>query len=68
MPIMDHTLQVGDAVRLVAGRHNGHVARLVEVGDATSSRHTVHCLEHPGPDGETLRVSKAHVQRDSDLR
>jgi ribosomal protein L24 len=64
MAIMDHTLQVGDAVRVIAGPHRGHSARVVELGDATASRHTVRCLSHGQPDGETLRVSKVHVQRD----
>jgi hypothetical protein len=52
MPVTDHTLQVGDDVRLIAG------ALLVQLGDDTSSRHTVAC-----EDGQTVRISKAHVQR-----
>ncbi|GAA4359123.1 hypothetical protein GCM10023145_32530 [Angustibacter luteus] len=58
MPVTDHTLEVGDDVHLIAGAHRGHRAQLLQVGDDTSSRHTVRC-----EDGDTLRVSKAHVQR-----
>ena len=62
MPVMDHTLQVGDAVQVIAGPHRGHQATVLALGDATSSRHTVRCLDHD-VDGEVLRVSKVHVQR-----
>ncbi|WP_426566434.1 hypothetical protein ACPPVT_07760 [Angustibacter sp. McL0619] len=58
MAVTDHTLQVGDDVRLIAGAHRGHLAQLVQLGGDTSSRHTVRC-----EDGQTVRVSKAHVQR-----
>lgn len=58
MQVADHTLQVGDDVRLIAGTHRGHQALLVQLGDDSSSRHTVRC-----EDGQTMRVSKAHVQR-----
>ena len=64
MPVMDHTLQVGDPVQVIAGAHRGHQGQVVELGDASSSRHTVRCLDH-APDGEVLRVSKVHVQRTS---
>ena len=58
MQVADHTLQTGDDVQVIAGPHRGHRARLLQVGGDTSSRHTVRC-----EDGETVRVSKAHVQR-----
>ena len=58
MAVADHTLRVGDDVRLIAGPHGGHRALVVQLGDDTSSRHTVRC-----EDGQTVRVSKAHVQR-----
>ena len=55
---------LADSVRLIAGPHRGHTGRLLELGGETTSRHTVRCLSHAAPDGETLRVSKVHVQRD----
>jgi hypothetical protein len=58
MSVTDHTLQVGDDVQLIAGPRRGHRARLVQLGGDTSSRHTVRF-----EDGQTARVSKAHVQR-----
>ncbi len=59
MAVTDHSLAVGDVVQVVAGPHEGHRATLVEVGGPASSRHVLRCQ-----DGDTVRLSKAHVQRD----
>ncbi len=61
MAVADHTLNVGDDVHVIAGAHQGHRATLVALADPTSSRHTVRC-----EDGQTVRLSKVHVQRSSD--
>ncbi|GAB3593867.1 hypothetical protein GCM10027446_16750 [Angustibacter peucedani] len=63
MAVTDQTLEIGDDVQVIAGAHRGHRATLVEVGGATSSRHVVRCQ-----DGETVRLSKVHVQRHDDER
>jgi len=58
MAVVDHTLSIGDDVEVIAGAHQGHRATLVALADPTGSRHTVQC-----EDGQTVRLSKVHVQR-----
>jgi ribosomal protein L24 len=58
--VADHTLTVGDDVRVIAGAHQGHQATIVALAEPSGSRHTVHC-----EDGQTVRLSTVHVQRTS---
>jgi hypothetical protein len=58
MAVVDHSLDVGDDVQLIAGAHQGHRATVVQLAEPTGSRHTLQC-----EDGQTVRVSKVHVQR-----
>lgn len=58
MAVADHNLDVGDDVHVIAGPHQGHRATVLELAAPTGSRHTVQC-----EDGQTVRLSKVHVQR-----
>lgn len=58
MAVADHDLNIGDAVHVIAGAHQGHRATVVELAAPSGSRHTVRC-----EDGQTVRLSKVHVQR-----
>jgi ribosomal protein L24 len=63
MAVVDHSLDVGDDVHVIAGPHQGHRATVVQLADPTGSRHTVRC-----EDGQTVRLSKVHVQRAASSR
>lgn len=58
MAVADSTLRVGDDVHVIAGAHQGHRATVVALAEPTGSRHTIRC-----EDGQTVRLSKVHVQR-----
>ena len=50
--------RMGHDVHVIAGPHQGHRATVVQLAEPTGSRHTVQC-----EDGQTVRLSKVHVQR-----